>query len=91
VSDYIFNTATGSYDPTDPTINMLNGVAYGAMTALNSAAPVTFSLVATLPGTPTMTATVSVVQSFGIEFFQRVGTVDYLLAQGNALKTVKLF
>ena len=91
VSDYSYNTATGSYDPTDPTINLLNGVAYGAMTALNAAAPVTFSLVATLPGTPTMTATVSVVQCFGIEFFQRVGTVDYLLAQGNALKTVKLF
>jgi hypothetical protein len=91
VSDYIYNTATGSYDPTDPTINGLNTVAYGAMTALNVAAPVTFSLVATLPGTPTMTGTVSVVQCFGIEFFQRIGTVDYLLSQGHALKTVKLF
>jgi hypothetical protein len=44
-----------------------------------------------LPGTPTMTATSSVLQCLGIEFYQRVGTVDYLLAQGNCMKVVKVF
>jgi hypothetical protein len=91
VSDYSFNAVTGRYDATDPLLNTLNGVAYSAVTALNSAAPVNFSLVASLAGTPTMTATTSVVQCFGIEFYQRVGATDYLLAQGNCMKTVKLF
>lgn len=91
VSDYVFNTTTLHYDATDPPLNTLSGITYGAITALNVTAPVNFSLVASLPGTPTMTLSVSVVQCFGIEFFQRVGTVDYLLAQGNAMKSVKLF
>lgn len=93
VSDYTFNVATGRYEPTDPTLNMLNVVANGAMTALNSTATVTFTLTDLLPGTPapTMTATVSVVQCLGIEFYQRVGTVDYLLSQDNCLKIVKVF
>jgi hypothetical protein len=91
VSDYSFSPSTLHFEPTDPTINGLSGIIYSAVTALNSAVPVTFTLAAALPGTPTMTATVSVVQCIGIEFFQRVGTVDYLLAQGNCMKTVKLF
>lgn len=91
LSDYVFNTSTERFEPTDPTLNTLGTVTYGTVTAINVTAPATFSLVAALPGTPTMTATVSVVQCFGIEFFQRVGTVDYLLSQGNAMKVVKLF
>jgi hypothetical protein len=38
-----------------------------------------------------MSATVSVLQCLGIEFYQRVGTVDYILAQGNCMKVVKVF
>lgn len=91
VSDFAFNTTTLAYEPTDPVLSTLGAVAYGATTDLSSTAPVNFSLVAALPGTPTMTATASVVQCLGIEFFQRVGTVDYLLAQGNAMKIVKVF
>jgi hypothetical protein len=91
VSDYSFNATTQHYDATDPLLNTLGAINYSAVTALNSAAPVNFSLVATLPGTPTMTATASVVQCVGIEFFQRVGANDYLLAQGNCMKSVKLF
>lgn len=91
VSDYNYNSGTGKYEPTDPTLNTLNSVVYGAVTSLSSTTPVSFSLVATLTGTLTMTATVSVVQCIGIEFFQRIGTTDYLLAQGNSMKTVKLF
>ena len=91
VSDYAFNVTTLHYDATDPALNTLSGVAYGVTTALNITTPVNFSLVAALSGTPTMTASVSVVQCLGIEFFQRIGVVDYLLAQGNAMKSVKLF
>lgn len=91
ISDFTYNTTTGKYEPTDPTLNLLGGNAASAVTALNSAAAVNFSLVAALSGTPTMTATVSGVQCLGIQFFQRVGTTDYLLAQGNAMKIIKVF
>lgn len=91
VSDFTFNTTTGKFEPTDPTLSTLGAVTYGAVTALNSAAPVNFSLVANLPGAPVMTPTSNVLQCLGIEFYQRVGTVDYLLAQGNCMKVVKVF
>lgn len=91
VSDYTYNSSTLHYDPTDPLINTLSAVNYSAVTALSSTVPVNFTLVANLPGTPTMTATASVVQCIGIEFFQRIGTTDYLLAQDNCMKSVKLF
>lgn len=91
VSDYVYNPTTLHYDPTDPLINTLSAVNYSAVTPLASAVPVNFTLVATLPGTPTMTATVSIAQCIGIEFFQRIGTTDYLLAQDNCMKSVKLF
>ncbi|HNW97515.1 MAG TPA: hypothetical protein PKK00_03810 [Bacteroidales bacterium] len=93
VSDYAVNVNTGHYEPTDPLLNMISSVNYSAVTALNITTPATFTLAATLPGAtaPTMTATVSVVQCLGIEFFQRVGTVDYMLAQGNCMKIVNVF
>ena len=93
VSDYVYNVVTGKYEPSDPALNMLGVVAYSAMTALNAAAPVTFTLTSVLPGTPapTMTATVSVIQCLGIEFYQRLGTVDYMLSQGNCIKSIKVF
>jgi hypothetical protein len=93
VSDYTYNVVTGRYEATDPTLNMLNVVANGAVTAQGVAAPVSFTLTDLLPGTPApvMTATTSVVQCLGIEFYQRVGTVDYLLSQGNCMKVVKVF
>lgn len=91
MSDFVYNVTTQHYEPSDPTLDKLGAVTYGAITALNSAAPVNFSLVVALGGTPTMTASVSVLQCLGIEFYQRVGTVDYLLAQGNCMKVVKVF
>ena len=91
VSDHQYNTATKHYEASDPTLNTLNGIAYGAVTAINSAAPVNFTLVASLPGTPTMTATANGILTFGIEFFQRIGTIDYLLAQDNCMKVVSVF
>jgi len=91
LSDSVYNASTQHYEPSDPTLDKLGAVTYGAITALNSPTPVNFSLVVALGGTPTMSATVSVLQCLGIEFYQRVGTVDYLLAQGNCMKVVKVF
>lgn len=93
VSDYAYNTATGHYEPTDAALNQLNTVVYGEATAINATNPVTLTLNGVLPGAipPVMTDTVSVVQCLGIEFFQRIGTVDYPLAAGRCLKIVKVF
>lgn len=91
VSDYQYNTSTGKFEATDPTLDKLGAVTYGAITSLTSNVPVNFSLVVNLAGTPTMTATANVVQCLGIEFYQRIGTIDYLLAQGNCMKVVNVF
>jgi hypothetical protein len=61
------------------------------MTALNSTTPVNFTLVATVPGAPTMTTTASGALALGIIFYQLVNTVDYVLAQGNCMKVVQMF
>lgn len=91
VSDYVYNTGTHHYEPADPLLNTLGTVVYGSVAALDTTTPVTFSLVAALSGTPVMTATVSVVQCLGIEFFQHVGANDYLLAQNNCMKVINVF
>jgi len=91
VSDYSYNVTSRHYEPTDPTLNMLSAVAYGAITALNVTTAVNFSLVAALSGTPTMTATVSDVVCLGIQFFQQIGTNNYVLAQNNCMKIIKLY
>jgi hypothetical protein len=93
VSDYVYNTVTGHYEPTDATLNQLNTVVYSATIAINATDPVTLTLAGVLPGPtpPVITDSVSVVQCLGIEFFQRIGAVDYPLAAGNGLKIVKVF
>jgi hypothetical protein len=93
VSDYVYNTVTRHYEPTDAALNQLNTVVYGATTAINATDPVTLTLTGVLPGTtlPVITDSVSVVQCLGIEFFQRIGAVDYPLAAGRCLKIVKVF
>jgi len=91
ISDYVYNLANQSYVPTDPALNTLGITDASAVTDINSTTAVNFTLTATLPGTPTMTGTVSVVQCLGIEFYQRIGTTDYLLAQDNCMKVVNVF
>lgn len=91
VSDFTYNVNTSKFEPVDPTLDKLGAVTYGAITSLTPTATVNFSLVVNLPGPPTMTTTANVLQCLGIEFYQKIGTVDYLLAQGNCMKVVKVF
>jgi hypothetical protein len=91
LSDYNYDAVTGRYTPTDPTIDMLNVEVDSAVTSLSTTTPVTFTLHPILPGTPTMTATTAVVLCIGCEFFQHVGSIDYLLAQGDCMRVIKVF
>ncbi len=91
VSDYVYNNLTKAYEPFDPVMNSLGAVTYSAYTPLVAAAPLTLNLVTALAGAPKPGVQISVVQCLGIEFYQQQGGVNYLLAQGNALKVVAVF
>jgi hypothetical protein len=91
VSDYVYEANLQDYEATDPELNGINVVSRSTVMPVSGAATGNISMAAVLPGSPTMTDSVSVVQCLGIEFYQRVGGSDYLLAQGNAMKVIKVF
>lgn len=91
VSDYVYNAATGKYEPTDAASGKLTKADAGRIEPLNPTSPVSINLSCAYPGTPVMGATASSVLAVGIEFFQQIGSVDYGLHQGNSMKIVKVF
>jgi len=91
ISDFEYNAATKVYEPKDAALNELKAVEYSNYLPVDQAITTTTSLVATLPGTPTMTTDVMVVNVVGIEFYQQVNSDYYVFAQGNAMKISELF
>lgn len=91
LSNYNYDPATKHYTATDPMIDMLSKDESSPITDLDTVLPVSISLNPVLPGTPTITATTAVVLLVGCEFFQRIGVIDYLLAQGNCMQVMKVF
>lgn len=91
LSDYVYDSDTGHYKPTDAALDMLNAEDTSAITDLATTTPVTFTLNPTLAGAPTMTGTVAAVLLIGVEFYQRIGSIDYLLSQGDCLRVAKVF
>jgi hypothetical protein len=85
VSDWQYNNTTNKYEPASPTLNQLANVQYSAYLSLSAVTPATV-ITTTLPGAPTMTANVSVLNCIGIEFSQQIGANYYLFAQSNALR-----
>jgi hypothetical protein len=90
VSDYKFDALTKDYEPTDVSLNQLNDVQYSGYLDLSVLTALT-TITTALPGAPTMTATVSVLNNIGIEFYQAIGSDYYLFAQNNALKVQDVF
>jgi len=90
ISDYAFDAASRKYMPVDEASNGLSAVAYGTTEALNSIG-VGYNLVASLAGSPVIPSGTSVMAAIGIEFFQQVNSVDYLLAQSNGMQIVEVF
>lgn len=90
VSDYVYNADTKQYEALKPALDGLSVVEYGVVTSLEDPGA-TFTLTATLPGSPTMNNKVSAIICLGIEFYQEVDTNYYLLAQDNAMKVVNVF
>lgn len=90
LSDFEYNSTTGVYEPKDGTTNGLTDVqdsGYLPVNAVTSA----ISVVSTLPGSPTVSADVSVVNLLAVEFYQEVNSNYYLFSQGNAMKVAKIF
>jgi hypothetical protein len=71
-------------------LDKLSAVAFSAYLPVNALTTVQ-SIVATLPGSPTMTASVSVLNAVGIEFYQEVNATYYVFNQGNAMKIKQIF
>lgn len=90
LADFSYNPTTGSYEPDDMDNNELNVVEYSPYIPLNQSYAGT-TLTASLPGTPTLGANVTVVQCIGIEFFQEVNNQYYPFASGNCLKIEEAF
>ena len=90
VSDFVFNSTTGAYEPTDPGLNETSQIEYTTYIPVNATtAPIT--LTAALPGAPSIPTTVAVLGSVGIEFYQQVGTEYFIFKQGNSMKIQELF
>ena len=91
VSDWAYNETSGKYEPTDSALSEISDIKYSDYLDLNAPIAVPTVITTTLPGSPTMTASVSVLNCIGIEFYQMVGSNYYLFSAGNALTIDDVF
>lgn len=87
IADFAFDSITRKYAPVDSAMNGLGTVAYGTVEPVTNTS-VTYNLTASLAGAPVLPADVSLMVAVGIEFFQQVNAVDYLLSQSNGMQLV---
>ena len=90
ISDFVFNPATGAYEPAEPMLNETSNISYSAYTPVDVVTSL-IDVVATLPDAPTLTTNVAVLGSIEIEFYQQVGVNYYLFNAGNAMKIQEVF
>jgi hypothetical protein len=91
LSDHYFDAADEAYVPMDPDLSTLNAMATSAALPVDAPLAAPVQLVATLPGNPTMTSSSGLVVCVGIEFYQDVVGVLYILAQSNGMRIVNIF
>ena len=89
ISDFVYNSATGAYEPVNAASNELSNIAYSDYTPVDAATDF-MAVVAALPNAP-LTNDVAVLGSIGIEFYQQVGVNYYLFSSGNAMKIQDVF
>ena len=91
VADYLYNSLSKVYEPSQIELNQLSNVAYSDYLELTSSPAADINVVATLPGAPVLTADVTVLNVIGIEFYQQVGSQFYLFNGGNSAKIERTF
>ena len=90
VSNYAYDTELKRYAPVDAVLDKLQAITESEFIALNDETPLTLTIDTVLPGSPVLNENVSVVQCFGISYYQQMKSRYYPL-QGRAIKTVKVF
>lgn len=91
LSDFAYNATTKVYEPIEPQLNETSKITYSEYIELGTSVAAPLSVVSTLPGTPVMTADVSLISCVGIEFYQKVGENYYRFNEGNSLKIKSIF
>jgi len=91
LSDFVYNATTKVYEPIEPTLNQSSKITYSDYIELGSEVTAPLSIESVLPGSPTMTADVSLISCVGIEFSQKVGEQYYRFNVGNSLKIKNIF
>lgn len=86
ISDFVYNPITHIYEPIDPALNELSNVAYSDYLDLNTEILSVTVIESVLPGNVGIMGDVTVLNSVGIEFYQKAGAGFYLLNSGHALK-----
>lgn len=90
LSDYSFDSSTLTYEPDVPEQNSTSITEYSAIQPIdNNGTSITLTAIA--PGGLVPQTGISVLCGLGIEFYQKVDNVDYLLAQGNAMRIIEVF
>lgn len=90
VSDYTYDTSTGSYEPAQPDQDGLGAYVSSTALPINQAVPQQ-TLVAEIDAVTTVNVACSTVVSLGIEFYQEVDGQLYIFAQDNAMKVIGVF
>jgi hypothetical protein len=91
LSEYDYNVTSGKYEPLDSANNSKNAFSASDYLPLGTNVGAVTSIVSTLSGAPALAATSVLVSCIGIEFYQNVGGIQYLLASNNAMKIKDVF
>ena len=79
------------YNPTDPTIDGLNLVAYSTFIPVGGMVGSVTVINSTISGAPVMTPSAGLMGCIGIEFFQFVNGDYYLLNAENSMRLEAVF
>ena len=92
LSDFEYNQSSKIYEAVNPELNELSKVIYSDYLDLSvdNTAPISITSTLALPDAVEITEEVSVLNSVGIEFYQKVGS-NYYLLKGNAMKIQAIF
>lgn len=90
LSDYSFDEGILSYEPDTPNLNSLGAVSSSTIRPIDNTA-VNFNLTTNVPDGLVPDGATTVVICLGVEFYQNVNGMDYLLAQGNSMRVVGVY
>jgi len=91
ISDFAYNSITKAYEPMEPALNELANITYSDYIDVNSVQSADITVTSALPAGTVLTDNVTLIQSIGIEFYQKVGEGYYLFNSGNCLKIQDLY